>query len=156
MDIENWKELEGKLSFVRIITTEICHQSGCQSSSRGRAYDGATATIEIPVFFFVLQITHKVYLSLVRRLEGHSSQSISGSIRRKKQEVSDQQFGSQPSAVIACVLNKNVVSWQTRNNRKLLKHKLSQNAKNLQCLLKFGLIEDNVTVFQWSWNSEFG
>ena len=106
--------------------------------------------------FFLLQITHKVYLSLVRRLEGHSSQSISGSIRRKKQQVSDQLFGSQPSAVIACVLNKNVVSWQTRNNRKLLKHKLSQNAKNLQCLLKFGLIEDNVTVFQWSWNSEFG
>ena len=26
--------------------------------------------------------------------------------------------------------------------------KLSQNAKNLQCLLKFELIEDNVTVFQ--------
>ena len=65
-------------------------------------------------------------------------------------------FGSQPSAVIACVLNKNVVSWQTRNNRKLPKHKLSQNAKNLQCLLKFGLIEDNVTVFQWPWNSESG
>ena len=40
--------------------------------------------------------------------------------------------------------------YQTRtgNNRKLPKHKLSQNAKNLQCLLKFGLIEDNVTVFQ--------
>ena len=64
-------------------------------------------------------------------------------------------FGSQPSAVIARVLNKNVVSWQTRNNRKLPKHKLSQNAKNLQCLLKFGLIEDNVTVFQWPWNSEW-
>ena len=29
-------------------------------------------------------------------------------------------------------------------NRKLPKHKLSQNAKNLQCLLKFGFIEDNV------------
>ena len=58
------------------------------------------------------------------------------------------------SAVIACVLNKNAVSWQTRNNRKLPKPKLSQNVKNLQCLLKFGLIEDNVTVFQWSWNSE--
>ena len=40
-------------------------------------------------------------------------------------------FGSQPSAVIARVLNKNAVSWQTRNNRKLPKHKLSQNAKNL-------------------------
>ena len=63
-------------------------------------------------------------------------------------------FGSQPSAVIARLLNKNVVSWQTRNNRKLPKHKLSQNTKNLQYLLKFGLIEDNVTVFQWSWNSE--
>ena len=49
---------------------------------------------------------------------------------------------------------KNAVSWQTRNNRKLPKHKLSQNAKNLQFLLKFGLIEDNVTVFQWLWNSE--
>ena len=63
-------------------------------------------------------------------------------------------FGSQPSAVIACLLDKNVVSWQTRNNRKLPKHKLSQNTKNLQYLLEFGLIEDNVTVFQWSWNSE--
>ena len=41
----------------------------------------------------------------------------------------------------------------TRHNRKLPKHKLSQNAKNLQCLLKFGLIEDNVTVFQCPWNS---
>ena len=47
-------------------------------------------------------------------------------------------FRSQPRAVIARVLNKNAVSWQTRNNRKLLKHKLCQNAKNLQCLLKFG------------------
>ena len=65
-------------------------------------------------------------------------------------------FGSQPSAVIAHVLNKNAVSWQTRNNRQLPKHKLSQNAKNLQCLLKFGLMEDNVTVFQWPWNSESG
>ena len=51
-------------------------------------------------------------------------------------------------------LNKNVVLWQSRNNRKLQKHKLSQNAKNLQFLLKFRLIEDNVTVFQWPWNSE--
>ena len=54
---------------------------------------------------------------------------------------------SQPSAVIARMLNKNAVSWQTRNNRQLPKHKLGQNAKDLQCLLKFGLIEDNVTVF---------
>ena len=46
--------------------------------------------------------------------------------------------GSQPSVAIAHVLNKNAVSWQTWNNRKLPKHKLSQNAKNLQCLLKFG------------------
>ena len=37
-------------------------------------------------------------------------------------------FGSQPGAVIARVLNKNAVSWQTRNNRKFPKHKLSQNA----------------------------
>jgi len=62
----------------------------------------------------------------------------------------------EPSAVIARVQNKNVVSWQTRNNRKLPKHKLSQNAQNLQCLLKLGLIEDNVNVFQWSWNSALG
>ena len=34
------------------------------------------------------------------------------------------------------------------SNRRLPKHKLSQNAKNLQSLLKFGLIEDNVAVFQ--------
>ena len=65
-------------------------------------------------------------------------------------------FGSQPSMVISQVLNKNVQSWQTRNNRKPPKHKLSQNAKNLRCLLKFGLIADNVTVFQRSWNSESG
>ena len=65
-------------------------------------------------------------------------------------------FGSQPSAVIACVLNKNAVSWQTRYNKKLLKLKLSQNAKHLPCLLKFGLIEGNVTVFQRPWNSESG
>ena len=67
-------------------------------------------------------------------------------------------FGSQPSAVIAHVLNKNTVSWQTRNklDYKLPKLKLSQNAKNLQCLLKFGLVEDNVTVFQWPWNSASG
>ena len=38
-------------------------------------------------------------------------------------------FWSQPSAVIARVLNKNVVLLQIRNNRKLPKHKLSQNAK---------------------------
>ena len=44
----------------------------------------------------------------------------------------------------------------TRHNRKLPKHKLSQNAKNVQCLLKFGLIEDNVIVFQCPWNSESG
>ena len=36
-------------------------------------------------------------------------------------------FGSQPSAVIARVLNKNAIWWQTRDNRKLPKHKLSQN-----------------------------
>ena len=75
---------------------------------------------------------------------------------RTKIIISRWAFGSQPSAVIARVLNKNAVSWQTRNNRKLPKHKLSQNAKNLQCLLKFGLIEDGVTVFQRPWNSEFG
>ena len=27
---------------------------------------------------------------------------------------------------------------------------------NAQCLLKFGIIESNVTVFQWPWNSESG
>ena len=62
----------------------------------------------------------------------------------------------QPSAVIARGLNKNAVSWQTRNNRNVPKQKLSQNAKNLQSLLKFGLMKDNVTVFQWPWNSESG
>ena len=43
--------------------------------------------------------------------------------------ISRWSFGSQPSVVIAHVLNKNVVSRQTRNSRKLPKHKLSQNAK---------------------------
>ena len=56
-------------------------------------------------------------------------------------------FGSQPRAVIVRVLNMNTVSWQTRNNWELPKHKLSQNAKNLQCLPTFGLIEDIVTGF---------
>ena len=65
---------------------------------------------------------------------------------RTKIIISRWAFGGQPSAVIARVLNKNAVSWQTRNNRKLPKHKLSQNAKNLQCLLMFGLIEDNVIL----------
>ena len=51
------------------------------------------------------------------------------------------------------VLNKNAVSWQIRNNRKLPKHNY---AKNLQCLLTFGLVEDNVTVFQCRRNSESG
>ena len=59
--------------------------------------------------FFSPQIKHKVYLSLVRRLEGHSSQSYP-QYSKKKQEVSDQLFGSQPNAVTARVLNKNVVS----------------------------------------------
>ena len=84
--MENWKEFEGKLSFLRNITTEICHQSCCQASSRGRV---GRMTVQLRqlkfqfFFFFLLQIRHKVYLSLVRRLEGHSSQIISGSIRRK-------------------------------------------------------------------------
>ena len=61
-----------------------------------------------------------------------------------------------PNFAFIVSLLYHAVSWQTRNNRKLPKHNLSQNAKNLQCLLKFGLIEDNVTVFQWPWNSEPG
>ena len=40
-------------------------------------------------------------------------------------------FGSQPSAAIARVLDKNAEFWQTRNNRKLPKLKLSQNAMGL-------------------------
>ena len=63
---------------------------------------------------------------------------------------------AQPLHACSGVLNKNAVSWQTRNNRQLPKHKLSQNTKNLQCLLDFGLIEDNVTIFQWPWHSESG
>ena len=63
--------------------------------------------------------------------------------------ISRRAFGRQPSVVIACVLSKNAIQWQTRNNRQFPKHKLRQNAKNLQCLLVFGLIEDNVRVFQW-------
>ena len=35
-----------------------------------------------------------------------------------------------------------------QKQQKTPKHKLSQNPKNVQCLLKFGIIEDNVTVFQ--------
>ena len=61
------------------------------------------------------------------------------------------------SVVIARVLNKNAVyndrlekidNSQSTNSAKTL--------KNLQCLLKFGLIEGNVIVFQWPWNSESG
>ena len=87
---------------------------------------------------------HHCYLCLPRLHENHLF------------IISRWAFGSELSAVIARVLNKNAVSWQTRNNRQLPKHKLSQNAKNLQCLLKFGLIEDSVTVFQWPWKSESG
>ena len=34
-----------------------------------------------------------------------------------------------------------------QKQQKTPKHKLSQNPKNVQCLLKFGIVEDNVTVF---------
>ena len=83
--MENWKEFEGKLSFLRNITTEICHRSCCQASSRGRVGRMTVQLRQLKFQFvcFLLQIKHKVYLSLVRRLEGHSSQIISGSIRRK-------------------------------------------------------------------------
>ena len=75
---------------------------------------------------------------------------------RTKITISRRAFGSQPSVVIARVLSKNAVQWQIKNNRQFPKHKLSQNAKNLQCLLALGLIEDNVRVFQWPWNSKSG
>ena len=61
-DMENWKEFWRKTIFRVDITTEICHQSGCQASSRSRAYDSTTATIEIPVlFFFTSNQTQSVF-----------------------------------------------------------------------------------------------
>ena len=48
---------------------------------------------------------------------------------------------------ITRVLNKNAVSWQIRNNRKLPKQKLNQNAKKSLMLLKFGLIKDNRAIY---------
>ena len=99
-------------------------------------------------------------LSCMRFENGVEGNSRCERFRRKTRKLStsinivEWSGGYPESAVIARVLNKNALSWQTRNNRKLPKHKLSQNAKNLQCLLKFELIEDNVTVLQWSWNSE--
>ena len=93
---------------------------------------------------------------LIKNCESNLYVSRDGLSHCTKIIISRWAFGSQPSAVIARVLNKNAVSWQTRNSRKLLKHKLNQNVKNLQCLLKFGFTEDNVTVFQWPWNSESG
>ena len=45
-----------------------------------------------------------------------------------------------PPAVYKALSAETIENSQSTN--------LSQNAKNLQCLLKFGIIEDNVTVFQ--------
>ena len=44
----------------------------------------------------------------------------------------------------------------TENSQSTAKTLKRQNAKNLQCLLKFGLIEDNATIFQWPLNLESG
>ena len=45
-----------------------------------------------------------------------------------------------PPAVYKALSAETIENSQSTN--------LSQNAKNLQCLLKFGIIEDNATVFQ--------
>ena len=45
-----------------------------------------------------------------------------------------------PPAVYKALSAETIENSQSAN--------LSQNAKNLPCLLKFGFIEDNVTVFQ--------
>ena len=120
----NWKDFWRKTIFRADITTEICHQSGCQAIPRGRAYDSTTATIEIPVFF-LLQIKHKVYLSLVRRLEGHSSQSISGSIRRKNRKFQTNcSEVSQTQSLHACwtrMLYHDRLNSQSTNSAKTLK-----------------------------------
>ena len=69
----------------RNITTEICHQSGCQASSKGRTYDSTSATsIEIPFYFK----SHTKWLSLVRRsLIRHESYPA---VYSEKNKVSDQ------------------------------------------------------------------
>ena len=84
-DMENWKEFWRKTIFRVDITSEICHQSGCQASPRGRAYDSTSAkSIEIPFYFK----SHKKWVSLVRRSLNHheSYPAVIG----EKQEISDQ------------------------------------------------------------------
>ena len=63
----------GKTSF-RNTTTEICYQSGCQESLRGRVYDSTSATIKIPFY-----LNHTQSGSPVK---GHT-RGISGRVRRK-------------------------------------------------------------------------
>ena len=67
------------------------------------------------------------------------AKKLRNATHRTKIIISRWAFGSQPSAVIARMLNKNPVSWQTWNNRKLPKHKLSQNAKMFNVYSSLGL-----------------
>ena len=84
VDVKHWKDFEGKLYFVltlrlKFVTSPVVKQV----PGVGRMTAQLRQLKFQSYFFFSPQIKHKVYLSLVRRLEGHSSQSISDSIRRK-------------------------------------------------------------------------
>ena len=141
-----FRDLYNRWSFLLFL---VCHETAFLFSTRAMTALGWLPKAHGHFLFRVFNSRHDVHSGGWRRYVTRIPSIFSSKII-----ISRWAFWSQRSAVIAHVLNKNAVSWQTRNNRKLPKHKLSQNAKNLQCLLKFGLIEDNVTVFQWPWNSE--
>ena len=83
VDVENWKEFEGKLYFVRTLRLKFVTSPVVKQVPGVGRMTAQLRQLKLQSYFFSPQIKHKVYLSLVRRLEGHSSQSISGSIRRK-------------------------------------------------------------------------
>ena len=55
--------------------------------------------------------------------------------------LGEHNFGSQPSAVIARVLNKNDVSWQTRNNRNSQRTNLAKTLKLFNVYSSLGLMK---------------
>ena len=81
-----WKigrSFEGKLYFVRTLRLKFVTSPVVKQVPGVGRMTAQLRQLKFQSYFFSPQIKHKVYLSLVRRLEGHSSQSISDSFRRK-------------------------------------------------------------------------
>ena len=74
-----------------------------------------SACVALLDFFAKVQETRE----LIKNCELNLYVSRDGLSYCTKTIISRWAFGSQPSAVIARVLNKNAVSWQTRNNRQI-------------------------------------